>query len=62
MTTRIRVAVRVRPFLESEEKKGYTNKVLQLNQPASEVNVTQPEDQGIRSYKFDHVFSPTTNQ
>ena len=48
---KIRVAVRLRPLLESELKDGYTNTRIETNN--NEIQIK--EEKIRRSFKFDHV-------
>lgn len=60
MTARIKVAVRIRPFLESEWRNGYTNSLMFPDRTAGEVSVNL--DNQSKSFKFDHVFGEEDNQ
>lgn len=39
MTTKIKVAVRVRPFLENEKKQGHKNTKLNINKEKNEITL-----------------------
>ena len=60
MTARIKVAVRIRPFLESEWRNGYTNSLMFPDRVASGVSVNL--DSQSKSFKFDHVIGKEDSQ
>ena len=55
MTSKIKAAIRVRPFLPSEVKNGYKNSRLQVSHAKKEIYVL--EDNTKRSFHFDYLFS-----
>jgi DNA replication protein DnaC len=60
MSTRIKVAVRVRPFLESEIRNGYSNSLLSSSKDRNEVSLNM--DSASKTFKFDHVLLEEDSQ
>ena len=56
MTSTIKTAIRVRPFLKSEIEQGYRNHKLVLHPERSEVALADPSVQ--KNYKCDHLITP----
>ena len=55
MASKIKAAIRVRPFLPTELKNGYKNNRLQVSHSKKEIQVL--EDNTKRSFHFDYLFS-----
>jgi hypothetical protein len=64
MSTRIKVAVRIRPILENEKRQGYKNTRISIDSDKSEILVSNPEENGlnVRRFQFDHVFNESSSQ
>ena len=61
MSTRIKVGVRLRPFIDQEKKQGYKNtKIL----PIKDKNEIQfmLDNTNSRMFKFDHILDSVTSQ
>ncbi|EAR98263.2 kinesin motor catalytic domain protein (macronuclear) [Tetrahymena thermophila SB210] len=62
MTTRIKVGIRVRPFLDSEKEKGYANSRVQIDEQTKEIMIAEDGRRERKTFKFDYVFTPNNNQ
>lgn len=55
MSNKIKAAIRVRPFLQSEVKNGYSNTKIAIDHKKKEIYVA--EEANRRSFHFDYLFS-----
>lgn len=60
MASKIKAAIRVRPFLPSEVKNGYRNSSLSIDQNKKEIYIR--EETSKRSFHFDYLFSEEASQ
>ena len=60
MASKIKAAIRVRPFLPSELKNGYRNSSLSIDQQNKEIFIS--EDSSKRAFHFDHLFGQDASQ
>lgn len=62
MTTRIKVGIRLRPFLEWEESKGYSNSRIEVDHESNEIKFVEDPKRPRKAFKFDHVFGVEADQ
>lgn len=60
MSNKIKAAIRVRPFLNSETKNGYANTKIAIDHKKKEIYVA--EEPNRRSFHFDYLFSEENTQ
>lgn len=56
MTTKIKVGIRLRPFLDSEMSKGYANSRIEVDHSSKEIKVLVENNKPRKAFKFDYVF------
>lgn len=60
MSSKIKAAIRIRPFLKHEIKNGYTNSCIRANQQRKEVEVYDGHNR--KNFNFDYIFNENTSQ
>ena len=60
MSSTIKTAIRLRPFLKSETEQGYANSKLTLNLSKAQVTVRDPSLQ--KTFRCDHLIPPEGSQ
>lgn len=60
MSSKIKAAIRIRPFLKSEIKSGYNNSCIASDPTRKEVQVY--EGQQSRNFNFDHILTEQASQ
>ena len=54
---KIRVAIRIRPVLESEKKQGYKSTKLAANLDTQEIKYLSDDPKQGKIFKFDQIFN-----
>ena len=60
MSSKIKAAIRIRPFLNSEIKNGYVNSCIRSNKANGEVQVDN--GQTCKKFNFDYIFNEKSTQ
>ena len=60
MSTRIKVGVRLRPFIDYEKKQGYKNTKIQPIKDKNEIQFML-DNINSRMFKFDHILDSVTS-
>jgi hypothetical protein len=60
---RIKVGIRVRQFIDSEIRNGYTNSRIKIDEHKKEVHLKMDDGTGTnKAFKFDYTFGQNASQ
>lgn len=60
MASKIKAAIRIRPFLKTESKNGYVNSHIKINANRKEVELL--DNNTRKSFNFDYIFDQSVSQ